>query len=237
MSRDRRPAAERTPGLAELNRLAQDFWGELRAEGIDAPRSFAIMSKILSYAGATEQRLAEQAERLAMLEALSVTDELTTLLNRRGFNDALVRTLANAKRHREHGLLAYIDLDEFKYVNDTYGHAAGDHLLKNVAALLKDKIRSTDFAARLGGDEFAVLFVRADTHALRHSMGRLRTALNTASVLFNGVRLPMRASVGVVSYGPGAEASDLMMRADRAMYREKKARQQELEEAIARQTA
>ena len=98
-----------------------------------------------------QHRIVELRERIAQLEKLAMTDELTGLLNRRGFERELQRTLALASRYEEPGLLVYVDLDGFKLVNDTYGHAAGDAVLKRVSRLLTDNLRCTDLVVRLVG--------------------------------------------------------------------------------------
>ena len=87
-------------------------------------------------------------------------DPLTGLLNRRGFEKELSRVLATARRYDEQGVLIYLDLDDFKRVNDNYGHSAGDEMLKQVACFLDKSVRRSDYVARLGGDEFAILLIK-----------------------------------------------------------------------------
>ncbi|MDP6120860.1 MAG: GGDEF domain-containing protein [Rhodospirillales bacterium] len=111
-------------------------------------------------ASRAERRMAEQQRRIAHLERLAATDELTGALNRRGFESALKRHLAEARRHHEPSVLVIADLDGFKPINDTYGHRAGDKVLRRVARLLMNNVRKTDYVGRLGGDEFAVLLTR-----------------------------------------------------------------------------
>ena len=180
-----------------------------------------MIAKLLNYAATAEQQLAEQQERIAQLEALTETDELTGALNRRGFQGALARTLHNAARHDEQGLVAYLDLDGFKAVNDTHGHEAGDHVLKLVTATLGDMVRSTDYVARLGGDEFALILVRSEIRHGRARIQQIQPALDTLTVTYKGAVLPVRASIGMIPYGPESEAETLVRGADMAMYRAK----------------
>jgi len=110
-----------------------------------------------SAALSAERRIAELLDRVANLEETASTDDLTQVLNRRGFRAELERALAAAGRYGIKGMLIFIDLDGFKDVNDDHGHAAGDHILRTVACILNENVRETDYVARLGGDEFAIL--------------------------------------------------------------------------------
>ncbi len=186
-------------------------------------QNLALVQEVLAYASEAEQQLADQKQRISHLESLAVTDELTGLLNRRGFQEALDRTLAEAARYDETGLLAFIDLDGFKDVNDTHGHEAGDDVLRAVADCLIEELRSTDYVARLAGDEFVLLFVRADRAARERALA-LRSKLNRLMVPYRGDLIRVRASMGIQTYGKTSAASDLLRRADKAMYRDKEAR-------------
>ena len=191
-----------------------------------APKDWPIIERMLAYAVETENTLAEQQARIHYLETLSVTDELTGLLNRRGFNQAVERTLAAAKRHQEKGLLAYLDLDNFKQINDTLGHEAGDVVLQHVAGVLTKNVRRTDYVARIGGDEFAVLFVRAQQLPTRAHAQDLRRKLAKTPVHVADQSVTVDASLGVQAYGPDTKAKELLRRADQAMYLEKQRRRQ-----------
>jgi len=179
---------------------------------------------ILAYVAEKEQSLSDLRGRVADLERLLETDELTGLLNRRGFEAAAGRALANASRHKESGVLALIDLDAFKRVNDGFGHAAGDAALRHVGRILNESIRATDYAARLSGDEFAILWVRADVSALRRRVRDLKLRLNSATLPWDGATIAIKASTGTAVYGATTTLDDLMRRADKAMYRRKRAR-------------
>src|SRR5690606_9610578 len=112
---------------------------------------------------AANLKIAEQEERIALLEKQVTMDELTGLLNRRGFFDTFDREIDRTNRgHSQGGLLVLIDLDNFKMINDTYGHQAGDAALKLVAKTLVTESRRMDACARLGGDEFIVLLANTD---------------------------------------------------------------------------
>lgn len=173
---------------------------------------------------AAEDRLAEQRERIAYLETLSLTDELTGLLNRRGFADAFRRELATARRTGTGGVLVIIDLDGFKAINDTHGHLAGDQYLRRVAAVLAENVRAKDVVARLGGDEFAVLLTDTETASGLARAGALAAALNAEHCVLGARTLPLRASFGAEPYGPEDREDEVSRRADLLMYRTKAAR-------------
>ncbi|UUX50932.1 GGDEF domain-containing protein [Nisaea acidiphila] len=168
-----------------------------------------------------ENRIARQEKRIAHLESLSVTDELTGLLNRRGFAERLQSALAACKRQGITGTLLMIDLDKFKAVNDTYGHAAGDALLITVARILQSRTRETDSVARLGGDEFAVIMSGADEDDAQARINALDHELNTRILQWNGSAIHLHASVGHDAYGPDDTEPELLDRVDRAMYARK----------------
>ncbi len=171
-----------------------------------------------------ERRMVQQRDRIMYLERLTLTDELTGLLNRRGFQAQLGRALAAADRYEERGLLAYVDLDGFKPVNDTYGHAAGDEVLRQVARVLNDNVRDTDCVGRLGGDEFAVLLTRTSPKDGVKRARWLEELVNTTVVAWQGCSIALRASFGFQRYGPKDDEHELLKRADSAMYNAKRLR-------------
>ena len=193
------------------------------SETLDA-NDWQTIEQMLTYAAEAEQRIAEQARRIQYLEALSNTDELTRLLNRRGFDNALRLTISNAKRHNETGLLGLFDLDGFKQLNDQFGHEAGDDILRAVGEALLENTRETDYVARIGGDEFAVLLVRSDLKLGLKRLQRLKEVLNTTQISFRGHDLAVRASLGVAAYDKNSHVGDTLRHADLAMYKNKQAR-------------
>lgn len=188
------------------------------------PNAAHLVREIHEHAKAATALIHRQTARISQLEALSLTDELTGLLNRRGFQQTVQRTLDEARRHDHGGLLAYIDLDGFKAVNDTHGHDAGDAVLRAVANALSASVRSTDYVARLGGDEFAILFTHAEPLAGRARLTAICRELDGLSIDYKGATLTVGASMGIEAFGPGSRLEDLVARADKAMYRAKSRR-------------
>lgn len=172
------------------------------------------------------QELDVQRQRMEQLHRLSSTDELTGLSNRRGFEMALRHALDAARRHDDGGAIAYLDCDNFKTINDRYGHAGGDAVLMAIAAMLKRDTRSTDHVARLHGDEFAVLLVRS---GVRHGTARLRLIehiVNQSSIVFKGQTIPVQVSMGIIGYEGHDDFDTLLQRADQAMYLRKEMRRE-----------
>ncbi len=184
----------------------------------------ALIEKMMAFATTAERQISAQRQRIAQLESLSMTDELTGLANRRGFRDFLNRSLAGAARHGETGVLAYFDLDDFKAVNDRFGHEAGDAALRHVGDLLARGVRRSDFVARLHGDEFAVLLLRTTPVNGEARLRRLRQTINDTPLLYGERVLHVATSLGVTGFEPGVDASELLRRADHAMYQEKRGR-------------
>lgn len=170
----------------------------------------------------TQRKLAEQAA-----EKMAFYDVLTELPNRRLMMDRLQMVKASCARTRHHGALMMIDLDNFKNVNDTIGHHAGDELLKNVAAALQECMRNEDTVARLGGDEFAVILRDLSTDAAAASCEafgvaeKIRDRLNTSHHIA-GLAFNASASIGFVIFRDEAgDQSELLKQADMALYRAK----------------
>ncbi len=184
----------------------------------------SIAGDALVAATLAERRINELSKRVNELEKLAMTDELTGLMNRRGFDAELNRALSSAARYGERGVLIYIDLDDFKPINDHYGHSAGDEVLRHVGRLLADNIRDTDYISRLGGDEFAVLMPRTLWKNGLARAGLIENRLNKARIIWQGQPIAIQASLGLQSYASGDNPSDLLKRADEAMYKTKRCR-------------
>jgi len=160
------------------------------------------------------------------LQHLADHDTLTGLFNRRRFTEELGRALRQAKRHREAGAVLFLDLDGFKFVNDTLGHAAGDRLISRVAAMLTGAVRETDTLARIGGDEFAILLTRCDpTAAVGVAEKLLATLRPDEAAGDDDRRVRVSSSIGIALFAPddGLRPDELVVQADIAMYDAKNA--------------
>ena len=154
------------------------------------------------------------------LERLSSTDGLTGLMNRRAFQASLDTAIARARRNETSGALIYVDLDNFKSINDNFGHETGDTILGEVADILKSRSRTYDLVARIGGDEFVVWLDGVDFTVAKRRAGELAIALAELS-RYSGEGMPqLGASVGIVEFDAAhdTDTRQLVARADRAMY-------------------
>jgi len=167
----------------------------------------------------------EQIRQHIALERASLTDPLTGLKNRRAFNDGLATRLGHARRTGRAGALVYVDLDNFKLVNDRQGHEAGDAVLREVAGLLAADNRAADLAARLGGDEFALWLEETGADGARAKARSLLEAGRRLAGRSADTARPFGFSIGIAIFDPAAdEARDaLLARADAAMYAAKSA--------------
>ncbi len=203
--------------MTQINMIADRLLKDI-PDNLKSGHEHALLERVLVYAAEAEQKLAAREEHIAYLQDLSLTDELTGLLNRRGFIENFSRALAGAKRYGHEGMLLYCDLDDFKSVNDRFGHAAGDAMLRHAAKILKDSVREIDIVGRLGGDEFAVALIQS---SWRNGTKRARTVqyrLESGEFNFENAAIPMRVSIGCEPFGPDDVIDDLIGRADMAMY-------------------
>lgn len=171
--------------------------------------------------------LAKAQTRIEQLKASADTDFLLEIHNRRGFERELNRAISFIKRYHASGALIMLDVDRLKPINDTFGHAAGDHVLKAVVAVLSRQIRSSDVIGRLGGDEFALLLwnlSETDAHA---KAAILEEDIDRLSFVFGGRTVSAGASAGVAILGPHSEAGRALEEADSAMYVRKAQRRRE----------
>jgi diguanylate cyclase (GGDEF)-like protein len=166
----------------------------------------------------TERKRAEEA-----LREMATTDYLTGLVNRRSFFARLDEELERLHRAIESPVaLLMLDLDFFKNVNDTYGHAAGDALLKHFSAMVTGEVRLIDTVGRLGGEEFGIIFPGADLKATKVLADRLCQRVSRSPLLFNGQEIRITVSVGVTDVKATDSNSDApLARADAALYRAK----------------
>jgi diguanylate cyclase (GGDEF)-like protein len=194
--------------------------------GSDAPKAAKAPSRSVAMRLAAEverlaAKLARSRARITDLEARVDVDPLTELPNRRGFERELKRAIAYVKRYGASAALVYLDLDEFKPVNDRHGHAAGDAVLKAAAAALHRRVRASDVVARVGGDEFVVLLWNISGRAAAAKAAALERAIYSTPVHWGRSTLVVGASAGVALIGALDMPVDALARADAAMYARK----------------
>ena len=174
-----------------------------------------------------KRKLAEAMAQIQELRASADTDHLLNIANRRGFERELNRAISFIKRYRAAGALIVLDIDRLKPVNDTFGHAAGDQVLKAIAGVLSRQVRASDVIGRLGGDEFGLLLwnlTEADAHA---KAAALEAEIDRLSFVFDGRTVNAGASAGVAVLGAHSEPGRALEEADCAMYVRKAQRRHE----------
>jgi diguanylate cyclase (GGDEF)-like protein len=187
------------------------------------PGGFAPAARTLAASLAAQASVAlENARRHRLVERQATTDELTGLPNRRLFTRALAAEVAREKRAGGTFSVVLVDLDDFKIVNDTFGHEAGDQVLREFADVLRRAMRESDVAARLGGEEFACLLPASDADGAHVMAERIRVDLaNRAIALPDGRSVSITASLGSAAYPETKTAEALLQAADTALYRAK----------------
>ena len=163
--------------------------------------------------------IAEEKKAEQRIIYLAEHDALTGLTNRRCFQDELERNIALAKRYNYEGAILFIDLDQFKYINDTLGHQGGDQYLVKIASCLQNLLRSTDILGRLGGDEFGIILTRSTEEEINNVCKKIISALREEIMVASGLKMHTSASIGVAIFPRHSEMSDeLLAKADAAMY-------------------
>ncbi|HSB48091.1 MAG TPA: EAL domain-containing protein [Burkholderiales bacterium] len=170
------------------------------------------------------QDVTRERQTADQLIYLAERDALTGLYNRHRFNEELARMIADAQRHDSRVALLFFDLDDFKYINDTFGHRAGDAMLIRVAGEVAGQVRRNEMFARLGGDEFAILVPEISEEMLRVLAERITRSIAMVRFQFEGQSLRLTSSLGIAVYPEHADnVEDLIARADTAMYQAKEA--------------
>ncbi len=182
------------------------------------------LARLRAEVGRLTSELARAETRIAELEAHADVDPLVEVLNRRGFERELNRSLAYVRRYGGDAALLFIDLDGFKAINDAHGHAIGDALLKAVAGALAGHVRASDVVGRLGGDEFGVLMWNIGEQEAGAKARELEVQIAATGLAHGDALLTVGASAGLVMLSPETSAALAIDAADRAMYARKRER-------------
>jgi len=185
---------------------------------------FPPLASLLAENERLKRELAVARARVSDLEARADVDPLLDVLNRRGFERELKRALAHIKRYGTEAALMFVDLDDFKGVNDRYGHGAGDALLKAVAREFVGHVRASDVVGRLGGDEFGVLIWHAGEEQALAKARELESLIARVVIIHGKARIEAAASVGMALLVAETTPEDMIGAADHAMYARKQER-------------
>jgi diguanylate cyclase (GGDEF)-like protein len=214
----------RKSGVA--GRKAALLRAQVAARRVTAPKP-AGQAEAKSAVRRLRQELAKAHAEIEQLRASAETDFLLDILNRRGFERELSRSIAFIKRYSASGALLMLDVDRFKPINDAFGHAAGDTVLKAIAQTLSSQVRASDVIGRLGGDEFAVLLWNLSETDARAKAAELEQAIDALRFSFGGSTVRAGASVGVAVLDAHSEMRTALEQADSAMYVRKAQRRHE----------
>ncbi|TFW26018.1 sensor domain-containing diguanylate cyclase [Duganella callida] len=204
--------------ISELNSILDEVLKETRIVQNEALKARDKMVLAKQEVQDAEARIHALEAKLQHLSELVREDQLTGSLNRRGLDDVFERETARSDRRGTPLCIAVLDLDDFKKLNDTYGHIAGDAALKHLVKIVKDTLRSMDVIARFGGEEFLILMPETTVDAAASTMTRLQRELTKHFFLHDNEKVLITFSAGVALRRPNEEQTELVKRADKAMY-------------------
>jgi len=211
----------RAGNIDELGELMEQVLCEMRAARDEALASRDRMVEVHQEVQAAEERIRALEAELEHMSELVREDQLTGSLNRRGLDDVFERESARADRRNTPLCVAILDLDNFKKLNDTYGHLAGDGALKHLVKVVRDTLRSMDVIARFGGEEFVILMPETAVEAAAAAMVRVQRELTRHFFMHDNEKMLITFSCGVALRHPNEDQASLVARADRAMYQAK----------------
>ncbi|MGE5622871.1 MAG: GGDEF domain-containing protein [Bacillota bacterium] len=206
-----------------LHQALDDFLRE--APGAGMPPLQSRVDLLLAHAEtrAAQRRIAELEAELARMRELVYEDQLTGCLNRRGLVAVLERELARAERRQAPLCVALLDLDDFKKLNDTHGHCAGDAALVHLVRMAKAALRKTDVIGRFGGEEFMIVLPDTPLDDAMQALARVQSALRGQAFVHEEACVPVTFSAGVTLCRSGDDQAAPVARADAALYRAKSA--------------
>ncbi|MES2741301.1 MAG: GGDEF domain-containing protein [Pseudomonadota bacterium] len=207
--------------IGELNLILEEVMHETEAVQSDTLAARDNMMLARQEVQEAENRIHELEAKLQHMSELVREDQLTGSLNRRGLDDVFERETARSDRRNTPLCIAMLDLDDFKRLNDTYGHLAGDGALKHLVKIVKETLRSMDVIARFGGEEFLILLPETTVEAAATTMTRLQRELTKHFFLHDNEKVLITFSAGVALRKPNEDQAALVKRADGAMYQAK----------------
>ncbi|MBV8635187.1 MAG: diguanylate cyclase [Burkholderiaceae bacterium] len=209
--------------IKELNKVLEDVMRDTKIAQTEALRSRDQMVQARQDVQDAESKIQELESKLEQMSELVREDQLTGSLNRRGLDDVFDRELARADRRKSPLCIALLDLDDFKRLNDTYGHSAGDDALIHLVRVIKDTLRTMDVIGRFGGEEFMIVLPDTAMEDAMQTVTRVQRELTKRIFMYNNERLLITFSAGVALRQEGEDQPSLTKRADEALYKAKRA--------------
>lgn len=191
------------------------------------------VSALLEKLDDTTHELTSVHEHLTEMQQLVDVDCLAPIPNRRAFMRRLKWAISMRDRYEHPSSILYFDLNRFKEINDTHGHAAGDQVIQYVSEIFKKMLRETDFVARIGGDEFAIIMYYAEEADARKRAQTISEEVKNSAFTFNGAMVPLSTSYGVYTLQKGEDPETALSNADIAMYVDKRRHRESMESADA----
>jgi diguanylate cyclase len=210
-----------TDDMLQLKTIIDELMEDTKVMQVDMLRSRDELEATKRNADEAQARVKELEQTLTQVSEQVREDALTGMLNRRGLSDAFDTELARSERSKKPLCVAVLDLDNFKKLNDTHGHQAGDDALVHLARVVKHTVRPTDVIARYGGEEFIVIYADTELQQAIEVTERLQRELTKRFFLHDNERLLITFSAGVAERQTGEAKEDLIGRADKAMYQAK----------------
>lgn len=210
------------PDIITLNKILDDVMRDTRAAQIEALRSRDEMLTAKQKVLEAEDRIHQLESQLEQMGDLVREDQLTGSLNRRGLEDVFEREMARSDRKKSPLCIGLLDLDDFKKLNDTYGHVAGDEALIHLVRVIKDTLRTMDVIARFGGEEFLIVLPDTPLESAVQTVSRIQRELTKRIFMQNDQRLFITFSAGVALRKEGEEQTAMIERADKALYTAKR---------------
>lgn len=209
--------------IKELNKILDDVMRDTKIAQTEALRSRDQMVKAQQEVQDAEARIHELESKLEEMSELVREDQLTGSLNRRGLDDAFEREVARSERRNSPLCIALLDLDDFKRLNDTHGHTAGDEALIHLVRVIKDTLRTMDVIARFGGEEFLIVLPDTTMDDAMQTVTRVQRELTKRIFMHNNEKLLITFSAGVALRKAGEDQVTIIKRADEALYKAKRA--------------
>jgi len=181
-----------------------------------------VVSALLEKLDDTSRELSRTKEALSELEHLVDVDFVAPIPNRRAFMRRLNWAITMHERYAHPSTILYFDINEFKQINDTYGHAAGDLAIRHISQILSSSMRESDFLARIGGDEFAIIMYNSHEDAAKNRAAKINEKLKSTPFNFNGKQLHIASAIGSYALRSGDDTEAALAAADMSMYVDKR---------------
>ncbi len=211
-----------TDDILQINELLENLMKDTHMMQAEIVRSREALIQQRESVESSQEKIRKLQAELTQLSETVRVDQLTGVLNRRGFDEAIIKEISRSKRNNSKLSIAFLDIDNFKKLNDSFGHHVGDEALQLLAKTIQSTIRPTDDVSRFGGEEFVILLPETDIEQAVGTVMRLQRALTKQFFMANNERQLITFSAGVALFNNNETEAEVLSRADQAMYLAKK---------------